>query len=81
MGPFCHPANLLPQASPVGAPAATTALSNSTTNKPKPCCVCKEEKWKRDECMLFSDAKDPAADCKSLVEQYRSCMSGFGFQV
>ncbi|KAJ3527295.1 hypothetical protein NM208_g10770 [Fusarium decemcellulare] len=66
--------------SPVSAAASTTA-SSTTTNKPKPCCVCKDEKSKRDECMLFSTAKDPAADCKSLVEQYRSCMSGFGFQV
>ncbi|PKK51357.1 hypothetical protein CI102_3303 [Trichoderma harzianum] len=46
-----------------------------------PCCVCKEEKSKRDECMLFSTAKDPAADCRSLVDQYKSCMQGFGFTV
>lgn len=50
-------------------------------SKPKPCCVCKDEKAKRDECMLFSNAKDPAADCKSLVDQYKACMSGYGFQV
>ncbi|KAF4458490.1 Cytochrome c oxidase copper chaperone [Fusarium albosuccineum] len=67
--------------SPVSPAASTTASSTTTTNKPKPCCVCKDEKSKRDECMLFSTANDPAADCKSLVEQYRSCMSGFGFQV
>ncbi|KAJ4314091.1 Cytochrome c oxidase copper chaperone [Fusarium piperis] len=59
------------------APTNTTAAAD----KPKPCCVCKEEKSKRDECMLFSNAKDPAEDCKSLVEQYRACMSGYGFQV
>ncbi|KAI1846683.1 hypothetical protein JX265_009014 [Neoarthrinium moseri] len=50
-------------------------------SKPKPCCVCKDEKSKRDECMLFSKAADPAADCKSTIDQYRSCMAGFGFQV
>ncbi|KAF4455421.1 cytochrome c oxidase assembly protein subunit 17 [Fusarium austroafricanum] len=66
--------------SPVSA-AANVAPPSTTASKPKPCCVCKDEKAKRDECMLFSDAKDPAADCKSLVDQYRSCMSGFGFQV
>ncbi|EGR52670.1 uncharacterized protein TRIREDRAFT_54676 [Trichoderma reesei QM6a] len=48
---------------------------------PQPCCVCKEEKSRRDECMLFSTAKDPAADCRSLVDQYKSCMQGFGFSV
>lgn len=47
----------------------------------QPCCVCKEEKAKRDECMLFSNAKDPAADCKSLVDQYKSCMVGYGFKI
>lgn len=47
----------------------------------QPCCVCKDEKARRDECMLFSTAKDPAADCRSLVDQYKSCMQGFGFNV
>ncbi|KAK4105913.1 hypothetical protein N658DRAFT_503977 [Parathielavia hyrcaniae] len=61
---------------PAAAPQATEAAS-----KPKPCCVCKEEKAKRDECMLFSTAADPQKDCFSAVEQYRSCMAGFGFKV
>ncbi|KAK7425663.1 Cytochrome c oxidase copper chaperone [Neonectria magnoliae] len=61
--------------------AAVKSTNTPEATKPKPCCVCKEEKAKRDECMLFSNAKDPAADCKSLVEQYRSCMTGYGFQV
>ncbi|CAM1506886.1 Fc.00g065270.m01.CDS01 [Cosmosporella sp. VM-42] len=65
---------------PASVSAASTAGSEPAA-KPKPCCVCKEEKAKRDECMLFSTAKDPAADCKSLVEQYRSCMTGYGFKV
>ncbi|KAL7761785.1 hypothetical protein ACKLNR_008320 [Fusarium oxysporum f. sp. zingiberi] len=67
--------------SPVGAAANVASPSTTTASKPKPCCVCKDEKAKRDECMLFSNAKDPAADCKSLIDQYRSCMSGFGYQV
>ncbi|KOS16865.1 Cytochrome c oxidase copper chaperone [Escovopsis weberi] len=61
-----------PQA-PSSAPAQT--------NRPKPCCVCKDEKAKRDECMLFSTAQDPQADCQSLVEQYKTCMLGFGYKV
>ncbi|KAK6221067.1 Cytochrome c oxidase copper chaperone [Pestalotiopsis sp. IQ-011] len=56
-------------------------VANLETSKPKPCCVCKDEKSKRDECMLFSKAADPAADCKSTIDQYKSCMAGFGFQL
>ncbi|KIE03207.1 Cytochrome c oxidase copper chaperone, partial [Metarhizium majus ARSEF 297] len=51
------------------------------TPNSQPCCVCKEEKSKRDECMLFSKASDRAADCRSFVEQYKSCMLGFGYKV
>ncbi|KAK2038366.1 hypothetical protein LZ31DRAFT_478946, partial [Colletotrichum somersetense] len=47
----------------------------------QPCCVCKEEKAKRDECMLFSNAADPAKDCLSTIDQYRACMKRFGFTV
>lgn len=47
----------------------------------QPCCVCKDEKSKRDECMLFSNAADPAKDCQSTIDQYRSCMKGFGFEI
>ncbi|GAB7328238.1 hypothetical protein MBLNU13_g00255t1 [Cladosporium sp. NU13] len=80
----------------MSAPAANTsdslqinnlAASNkpadaaATTAKPKPCCVCKEEKAARDECMLFSTAKDPQAACGDLVNKYRSCMKGFGFDL
>ncbi|KAI9904801.1 hypothetical protein N3K66_001330 [Trichothecium roseum] len=61
--------------------AAATPAATSTENRPKPCCVCKEEKQKRDECMLFSTAKDPATDCASLVDQYKACMSGYGYKV
>ncbi|KAH0493953.1 hypothetical protein TgHK011_000593 [Trichoderma gracile] len=72
------PATFSLASAPVASP---TASSTTTASKPKPCCVCKEEKSRRDECMLFSTAKDPAADCRSLVDQYRSCMQGFGFNV
>ncbi|GJC80266.1 cytochrome C oxidase assembly protein subunit 17 [Colletotrichum tofieldiae] len=47
----------------------------------QPCCVCKEEKAKRDECMLFSNAADATKDCLSTIDQYRACMKGFGFTV
>ncbi|KXT15803.1 hypothetical protein AC579_6248 [Pseudocercospora musae] len=47
----------------------------------KPCCVCKDEKSARDECMLFSTASDPQEHCKDLVSRYRSCMSSYGFTI
>ncbi|CAK7205910.1 Cytochrome c oxidase copper chaperone [Sporothrix eucalyptigena] len=62
-------------------PAPAISTSDSAASKPKPCCVCTQEKSKRDECMLFSSAADPAADCKSTIDQYRTCMAGFGFKV
>ncbi|KAI2623581.1 cytochrome C oxidase copper chaperone-domain-containing protein [Hypomontagnella submonticulosa] len=62
-------------------PVVGTGSDSVATSKPKPCCVCKNEKSKRDECMLFSKAADPALDCKTTIDQYRSCMAGFGFQV
>ncbi|KAI0596647.1 cytochrome C oxidase copper chaperone-domain-containing protein [Biscogniauxia sp. FL1348] len=62
-------------------PVVSSSSSDTTASKPKPCCVCKDEKSKRDECMLFSKAADPAGDCKSTIEQYRTCMAGFGFQI
>ncbi|KAF8864269.1 hypothetical protein BDZ45DRAFT_33003 [Acephala macrosclerotiorum] len=52
-----------------------------TCVKVKPCCVCKEEKASRDECMLFSNSKDPQKDCASTIDKYKSCMAGFGFSL
>ncbi|KAI7302016.1 hypothetical protein KC315_g16327, partial [Hortaea werneckii] len=51
------------------------------TPKVKPCCVCKEEKSARDECMLFSSAADPQEACKDMVSKYRSCMASYGFNL
>ncbi|KAJ4397080.1 Cytochrome c oxidase copper chaperone [Gnomoniopsis smithogilvyi] len=67
----------MPAAPAMAQPVAPT----NTAEKPKPCCVCKDEKSKRDECMLFSNAADPAKDCQSTIDQYRNCMKGFGFEV
>ncbi|KAF2498445.1 hypothetical protein BU16DRAFT_558505 [Lophium mytilinum] len=47
----------------------------------QPCCVCKEEKNSRDECMLFSKSDNPQGECQDLVSKYRSCMAGYGFQI
>ncbi|KAI5282905.1 Cytochrome c oxidase copper chaperone [Ascosphaera aggregata] len=41
-----------------------------------------DEKSARDDCMLMSRSDDPAeGECKSLVEKYKACMAGYGFQV
>ncbi|OAL25650.1 hypothetical protein AYO22_04639 [Fonsecaea multimorphosa] len=57
------------------------ASTAEKTEKVKPCCVCKDEKSRRDECMLFSRAEDPQEDCKGLVMQYKDCMAGYGFKI
>ncbi|CAK7239934.1 MAG: Cytochrome c oxidase copper chaperone [Sporothrix thermara] len=63
------------QAASMAPDSCAPAISTSeAVSKPK-------EKSKRDECMLFSKAADPASDCKSTIEQYRTCMAGFGFKV
>ncbi|KAL2123180.1 hypothetical protein VTJ04DRAFT_3635 [Mycothermus thermophilus] len=74
------PAAQIPSLSQAAA-AAAPAQATQAASKPKPCCVCKEEKSRRDECLLFSNAADPQKDCQSTIEQYRSCMAGFGFKV
>jgi len=47
----------------------------------QPCCVCTEQKAKRDECMLFSTSSDAQKECASLVDEYRQCMAGYGFKI
>ncbi|KAH8591957.1 cysteine alpha-hairpin motif superfamily [Bisporella sp. PMI_857] len=60
---------------------ADTQTATQATPAVKPCCVCKEEKANRDQCMLFSNAKDPQKDCASIIDKYKSCMKGFGFDL
>ncbi|KAI4717431.1 hypothetical protein E4T48_06367 [Aureobasidium sp. EXF-10727] len=72
-------------------PSSTTATTNNlaadlkpkgeAAAKAKPCCVCKDEKAARDECMLFSTAADPQADCQSMIQKYKTCMQGYGFSL
>ncbi|KAF2214615.1 hypothetical protein CERZMDRAFT_95007 [Cercospora zeae-maydis SCOH1-5] len=61
--------------------AADLKPKGDSAAKVKPCCVCKDEKAARDECMLFSNAKDPQEACQDLVTKYRSCMSSYGFNI
>nr|AAY64186.1 Cox17p [Paracoccidioides brasiliensis] len=60
----------------------SSTSTSSSSSKPKPCCVCKPEKAARDDCMLFSKSDDPAQqECRPLIEQYKSCMAGYGFKI
>ncbi|KAA6409879.1 MAG: cytochrome c oxidase copper chaperone [Lasallia pustulata] len=65
------PSNLAADLKPQGTASAAV----------KPCCVCKDEKATRDECMLFSSSDNPQAECASMVDKYRSCMAGYGFKM
>ncbi|KAI1178811.1 cytochrome C oxidase copper chaperone-domain-containing protein [Nemania sp. FL0916] len=73
----------LPSLSPKAEPVAAVGAANDSAaaSKPKPCCVCKDEKAKRDDCMLFSKSDDPMSDCKPIIDRYKTCMAGFGFQI
>ncbi|KAJ5820284.1 hypothetical protein N7474_005875 [Penicillium riverlandense] len=63
------------------ASQAQAPAQPAQSEKPKPCCVCKTEKTARDDCMLFSKTDDPTQECKPMIEQYKTCMAGFGFKV
>ncbi|KAI1108337.1 cysteine alpha-hairpin motif superfamily [Nemania sp. NC0429] len=73
--------SISPKAEPAVPAIANASASATTTSKPKPCCVCKDEKAQRDDCMLFSRSNDPTSDCKPIIDQYKTCMAGFGFQI
>ncbi|ORY83630.1 putative copper chaperone for respiratory chain complex IV [Protomyces lactucae-debilis] len=47
--------------------------------RPKPCCICLDEKRVRDECMFNSE--DGMVQCKDLIQKHRECMAGFGYKV
>lgn len=49
-----------------------------TENKPKPCCVCLDEKKTRDECLLFNGQE--SGKCDELIQKYKTCMKGYGFE-
>ncbi|KAF2201130.1 hypothetical protein GQ43DRAFT_394973 [Delitschia confertaspora ATCC 74209] len=67
-----------PAAPPTAANMAADVKGPEAT-KPKPCCVCKDEKAARDECMLFSTG-DAQKECANLITKYRECMAGYGFK-
>ncbi|KAF2750779.1 hypothetical protein M011DRAFT_474279 [Sporormia fimetaria CBS 119925] len=54
---------------------------SAKATKPKPCCVCLDEKAARDKCMLNSTSDDPQAECGELITAYKKCMDGYGFKI
>ncbi|CAG82262.2 cysteine alpha-hairpin motif superfamily [Yarrowia lipolytica] len=68
---------------PLIANTSETKDGKNTTipsgDKPKPCCVCKDEKAARDECLLFNGVDSDK--CKPLISAYKECMKGFGFDI
>ncbi|KAK9454547.1 cysteine alpha-hairpin motif superfamily [Dipodascopsis uninucleata] len=53
--------------------------SSNVPARPKPCCVCVDEKTARDECMLMSDNGN--VKCAELIQNYKNCMKGYGFEL
>ncbi|KAK7206434.1 cysteine alpha-hairpin motif superfamily [Myxozyma melibiosi] len=54
-------------------------ISEVKAERPKPCCVCLDQKQARDECMLVSE--DGRKQCADLIQEYKNCMKGYGFNV
>lgn len=54
-------------------------MSGTTENKPKPCCVCLDEKKIRDACLL-KNGQD-SGKCDDIISKYKVCMKGYGFEI
>ncbi|EGV65827.1 hypothetical protein CANTEDRAFT_101538 [Yamadazyma tenuis ATCC 10573] len=55
------------------------AEETKSTEKPKPCCVCLDEKKIRDACLLQNGQE--SGKCDSIISQYKVCMKGYGFEI
>lgn len=64
-------------------PVDQSLASGKKEARPKPCCVCKDEKAARDECLLFNDVNQETGilKCKELIDKYKTCMKSYGFDV
>ncbi|KAK6843200.1 hypothetical protein PG987_004060 [Apiospora arundinis] len=78
-----------PDAKPVDAESKPKVCANSVSSPqdgqspsqyPLLCLQRREVEARRVHALLSTSA-DPAADCQSTIQQYRSCMAGFGFKV
>ncbi|QBM86902.1 cytochrome c oxidase assembly protein subunit 17 [Metschnikowia aff. pulcherrima] len=55
-----------------------TPNKSGEASKPKPCCVCLDEKKARDECLLFNG--EEGGKCLEFIDKYKACMKGYGFK-
>lgn len=60
-------------------PAAIIPISSANDPKKvlKPCCVCKETKSQRDECMVLNGEEN----CGYFIEAHKKCLREFGFEI
>ncbi|PVU95748.1 hypothetical protein BB561_001636 [Smittium simulii] len=56
----------------------TQQQSPQASDKPKPCCVCKETKKARDTC-YFDHGDQAELKCHYLIQAHKDCMKSFGF--
>ncbi|CCH60409.1 hypothetical protein TBLA_0C06130 [Henningerozyma blattae CBS 6284] len=53
--------------------------NSASEEKPKPCCVCTEQKEERDQCILFNGQE--STKCTEFINKYKECMKGYGFEI
>lgn len=53
-------------------------VTNTDPNRTlKPCCVCKETKNRRDECIVLNGEES----CGTFIEAHKECLRKHGFQI
>ncbi|KAK9368636.1 cytochrome C oxidase copper chaperone-domain-containing protein [Lipomyces kononenkoae] len=67
------------QSARTDGPSCSKPSTEPSQERPKPCCVCIDEKVARDECMLMN--ADGRTQCAELIQNYKACMRGYGFNV
>ncbi|CAK5061672.1 unnamed protein product [Meloidogyne enterolobii] len=43
----------------------------------RPCCVCKETRMVRDECIILNGEES----CGALIEAHKKCLKEYGFEM
>lgn len=55
----------------------TNISNNKDINKLSPCCVCKETKKIRDQCIILNNEEY----CKNEIEAHKQCLRNKGFKI
>ncbi|KAL6949788.1 hypothetical protein ACO0QE_000450 [Hanseniaspora vineae] len=64
---------------PSGESCPVQTNKDTPADKPKPCCVCLDEKRERDECLMFKGFEDK--ECLKMIDSYKQCMKSYGFDI